>query len=239
VSVIDCSTNAVVKTVRVGTGPAALCYNPRRNRVYCANGQSYSVSVIDCSLDSVIATIVIGPGHLPGRMYYNPDLDRVYLANGGADNVKVIDCATNTVRRTVNVGHSPVEFACYPVELRTYVANNGSSSISVLKDTMPGVQESHEPQAAGIRPRATIVRGVLRLRDCHPVSAGETGGCIQPVLLDVAGRKVLDLRSGANDVRGLAPGVYFVREQRAGSRELSVAGGERSAANGFKLVIVP
>jgi hypothetical protein len=32
-------------------------------------------------------------------------------------------------------------------------------------------------------------------------------------LLDVSGRKVMDLASGANDVRALAPGVYFVREE--------------------------
>jgi len=31
------------------------------------------------------------------------------------------------------------------------------------------------------------------------------------MLLDISGRKVLDLKPGANDVRQLAPGVYFVR----------------------------
>ena len=35
------------------------------------------------------------------------------------------------------------------------------------------------------------------------------------------GRKVTDLMAGANDVSGLAPGVYFVR---AVSRELSAVG---------------
>jgi hypothetical protein len=40
------------------------------------------------------------------------------------------------------------------------------------------------------------------------------------VLLDAAGRKVMDLKPGANDVRALAPGVYFVR---AVSRKLSAA----------------
>ncbi len=34
-------------------------------------------------------------------------------------------------------------------------------------------------------------------------------------LLDIGGRKVLDLHPGANDVRSLAPGVYFVREAQA------------------------
>jgi hypothetical protein len=31
-------------------------------------------------------------------------------------------------------------------------------------------------------------------------------------LPDVSGPKVLDLKPGANDVRSLAPGVYFIRE---------------------------
>jgi hypothetical protein len=34
-----------------------------------------------------------------------------------------------------------------------------------------------------------------------------------PSLLDIGGRKVMDLKPGTNDVRALAPGVYFVREQ--------------------------
>jgi len=39
---------------------------------------------------------------------------------------------------------------------------------------------------------------------------------------------VLDLRPGANDVRALAPGVYFVRE---------AASGERSAVSVRKVVL--
>jgi hypothetical protein len=31
-------------------------------------------------------------------------------------------------------------------------------------------------------------------------------------LLDVAGRKAMDLRAGANDVRHISPGIYFVRQ---------------------------
>jgi hypothetical protein len=37
----------------------------------------------------------------------------------------------------------------------------------------------------------------------------------RPVLLDATGRKVLDLRTGDNDVSRLAPGVYFVRQKRS------------------------
>jgi len=34
-------------------------------------------------------------------------------------------------------------------------------------------------------------------------------------LLDISGRKVLDLRPGANDVPALAPGIYFIRAPEA------------------------
>jgi len=40
-------------------------------------------------------------------------------------------------------------------------------------------------------------------------------------LLDINGRKVLDLRPGANDVRSLAPGVYFVIEYSVVSSQYS------------------
>jgi len=41
-------------------------------------------------------------------------------------------------------------------------------------------------------------------------------------LLDVSGRKVLELHPGANDVRALAPGVYFVREAQAQAQAQAV-----------------
>jgi hypothetical protein len=34
-------------------------------------------------------------------------------------------------------------------------------------------------------------------------------------LLDISGRRVIDLLPGANDIRALVPGVYFVRGKQA------------------------
>ena len=58
-------------------------------------------------------------------------------------------------------------------------------------------------------PVATFVRGVLGAVDRRQ----NTGYGAD--LLDISGRKVLDLKPGANDVRALAPGVYFVRAAQA------------------------
>jgi hypothetical protein len=58
---------------------------------------------------------------------------------------------------------------------------------------------------------ATLVRGVLVL---GAVGSRQNTG-YRAELLNAAGRKVLELRPGANDVRGLAPGIYFVQEAQA------------------------
>lgn len=54
----------------------------------------------------------------------------------------------------------------------------------------------------------TVVRGVLELPD-GPSLKPQASSC----LLNAAGRRVLELHPGANDVSGLAPGIYFVSGQ--------------------------
>jgi hypothetical protein len=74
-------------------------------------------------------------------------------------------------------------------------------------NAFPGIEEEAKRPAVRTKTLQTIIRGVLFLPEAsnHKPQAAS--------LLDINGRKVLDLRPGANDVRALAPGVYFVREQ--------------------------
>jgi hypothetical protein len=79
--------------------------------------------------------------------------------------------------------------------------------ITVIRDTTPiGVAErSPTPNTSRITATATVIRGVLNLTpDISTLTSDIT-------LLDVSGRKVLDLMPGDNDVSRLAPGIYFVR----------------------------
>jgi hypothetical protein len=72
--------------------------------------------------------------------------------------------------------------------------------------TPPAIHEAASGAAARF---PSVVRGVMRV----PASSVMRGASC--TLLDVSGRRVKDLRAGANDVRALAPGVYFVREDQA------------------------
>ncbi len=70
-----------------------------------------------------------------------------------------------------------------------------------------GVEETPNAEVRTTKSLRTIVRRVLVLPASSAIRSASS------VLLDISGRKVMDLKPGANDVRALAPGVYFVREQ--------------------------
>ena len=81
-----------------------------------------------------------------------------------------------------------------------------------------GVTEQPESRG-GFGSAPTVVRGVLYLLPSpYPLPAGEGQGVRErSVLLDAAGRSVMELQAGPNDVRHLAPGVYSVRERVSGA----------------------
>jgi hypothetical protein len=81
---------------------------------------------------------------------------------------------------------------------------------------VPGIEQADNKQLRRVTGGASIVRGMLLLAEA-------TGLRPQvPILLDAGGRKVLTLRPGANDVRALPPGVYFVREAKAQAQAQAV-----------------
>lgn len=86
-----------------------------------------------------------------------------------------------------------------------------------------GINESGPWKEMHPSPRATVVRDAL----CLPLVEGSPR---EPnaMLLDLSGRRVIDLHAGANDVSTLAPGVYFV---------CPASGGKRGAASTAKVLI--
>jgi hypothetical protein len=80
-------------------------------------------------------------------------------------------------------------------------------------DWRSGIEETPSAELRTTNRGPTVVRGVLFM-----AGARDEGQGTRDELLDVSGKKVMGLRSGANDLHALAAGVYFVR---AVSRKLS------------------
>jgi hypothetical protein len=101
-----------------------------------------------------------------------------------------------------------------------YVAESGDG-LQIYQYTGAGVEEGATHDVAPLTPLATLVRGVLWLgAGTVPQSrASDALGLSRAALLDATGRKVMNLCAGANDVRHLAPGVYFVRGAESGHNE--------------------
>ncbi len=68
----------------------------------------------------------------------------------------------------------------------------------------PVAEQQTPPNPGGSTPNATIVRGIL----FPPASSGER--LASTILLDVTGRKVMEVKPGPNDVKKLPAGVYFI-----------------------------
>jgi hypothetical protein len=94
-----------------------------------------------------------------------------------------------------------------------YVAH-GDVGLQIYQFYGAGVEERETLDAGRTTPIPTIVRGVLELPSGKPGQS--TPGQSLVFLLDISGRKVLNLHPGPNDVSGLAAGVYFVRGRGSG-----------------------
>jgi len=109
----------------------------------------------------------------------------------------------------------------FPVDAQTGYAVGRNGTIVKTTDGGAAVEETLNDVCAAVDAGPTIVRSVLMIG----VRGRETGDRAE--LLDISGRKVLDLKPGANDVRALAPGVHFVR----------AAGCEPSAVSCRKVIV--
>ena len=166
----------------------------RLQKLYLCSRHHAGTLVYDCNQTRVIDTIAADFRYagLLDELH-----DKLYLRNGA-----VVDCRYDSVVTTLPESLNARSMAWDPIDNRVFQATTGR--LYVYRDGPYGIEE----QKVGLRERryATVVRGVLLL----PASSVAHGA--SSFLLDISGRKVLDLRAGANDVRALAPGVYFVRE---------------------------
>jgi hypothetical protein len=185
-----------------------MCWDSVANRVYLANNYSSEVLVVDGPTHAVVGRVAVPS--LPADMTWCSRSGLVYLCHNRAGQVTqlVTVIEDDSVVAQLTVRPSPVGVIPDPDRGRVYVLNWESSCITVISDSPVGVAQN--PRGAEGRTSAvTIVRGVLKIADSRQQTA------YRAELLNVSGRKAMALHPGANDIRRLAAGIYFVRGAQA------------------------
>jgi YVTN family beta-propeller protein len=145
VTVINTTTNSVIRNILVGLDPFGIAYDPIHHTMYVANSGSNTVSIINTTTNSVIANPVTGDNNATGiayepihhRMYitHNHDLFYSYYKNSHhKGNVTAISTAPpySVIGRPILADIDPFLIDYDPFYHRMYVTYLGSDKVSVI-----------------------------------------------------------------------------------------------------------
>src|SRR5437867_4390195 len=132
--------------LHIGSDPVSVAYNPASGKTYVADGTSKSVSVID-SDNKIIRTVKLG--FQPTSIVVDPSTNSVIVGGSSSDRkgaIVMIDGHSDVVTVTINTPAN-VEVGIAPEGLvladgKIYVANSGSSSVSVIDSSSNTVVET-------------------------------------------------------------------------------------------------
>lgn len=208
--IIDCHGPMYWQTgcIRLSEQASAVCRNSRNNEVYISSLMAGLIWVIDAKQEQIVDSICLSDWTFIEDVFYNPLSNRLYCAG---DKVYAIDPQSRSVLCVFAASSYNVDnlFALNRGRNRVYALNIDGSSVLVIADSaVSGLQDHAAKGGVQVGRPQSIVRGVLLLPLASSMKRQASS-----VLLDISGRKVMDLKPGANDVRALAPGVYFVREE--------------------------
>ncbi len=238
VSIVDISTNQVIRTIPLGTSAECGYYSAAAGKFYVDSYED--VTVIDGVGDTVVHVI-----ELPAQSYAmaitgNPARGLVLVGLHGYPPTRklyAVDSETDSVVSIVSVGRRPSSIVCSPVTDRAYTANTSSNDVTVLTGDGSSVVRTlgvGDAPAVMVRSPAQgriyvghyncqwvyVIRDAVGIAEepekTKPVcpAATLTRGRLRVAepgrLYDTGGRLVCLLQRGGNDVRHLAPGVYTV-----------------------------
>jgi len=242
---LDGTSNQIVTVTPVKGTPDHVIYSPVGNKLYVGCEETDTVSVIDMATLNVAALIpVSSPTY---ALEFDSAANRVYCRGVSSEHlVTVIDGRRDTVVGVVQTLPWPGPTAWAQPLRRLLVAHPDFAAITAITDTSHvGVLDA----GAGARgpEGATIIRGVLflgvenrgqSLGAPASDSARDSPRFPKPALLDISGRKAMDLKPGPNDVGRLAAGVYFVLEHSVVSSQHSgTVDGARNTVHVRKVII--
>jgi YVTN family beta-propeller protein len=131
ISVLSATTDRVIKTIGVGSGPAGIAFNPADNETYVANQCSGTVSVLNQN-DKVVKTIRLSADSQPFGVNYGAK--NVYVGDRELSNVYIIS-GSNKVKTISGFSSNPFLGAYDPKNGYEYVVDFDSSEVQILIGT--------------------------------------------------------------------------------------------------------
>jgi YVTN family beta-propeller protein len=212
--VIDGVSNQILTCIPSVEYPIRFTYNPNNNKIYCSNWGESNVTVINGSTDQVIATVSVA-NYFPSDLEYNWCNNKIYCCNYDNDYsnnaISIIDGSTDSVIMTLAGGTQPNSIAYNPQQNRVYVANYYSSSISVIGDVIPGIEEAkslmQEARSFKIYPNPA--------RNYFAIHLPQSTDCSEIKIYDVTGTLIKEASGTRQEkkmsLNGIKNGVYFVK----------------------------
>jgi YVTN family beta-propeller protein len=142
VTVIDAATNAIIDpSITVGNGPYAIAYDSKDDKVFVATNYDDKIWVIDPSTNSVIggpiavysAPLALDYDSLDDFVYVSVVDQRILALNGSTDSWESVNWTT---------GGGPYALALVPGRNWLYVANYGSSNVTVINASSGSIVNS-------------------------------------------------------------------------------------------------
>ena len=144
VSVIDTSSNRIIKNITIGTIPGLfdrpsksipkdISINPKTNLIYVTSEDSYNISVIDGNTYKVIKNITLDRQGVITDVAVNPNINRIYITGLGVPDVSVIDGNTSKIIANISITDDTFGFhqdinsiAINPINNKVYLTSEAN-----------------------------------------------------------------------------------------------------------------
>jgi YVTN family beta-propeller protein len=130
VTVLNASTNRIIKTIQVGETPHSAALSPDGSRLAVTSYNGNAVFLINTATDQMIAQIPVG--REPLDITYSRDGRYLFTANNLSNTVSVIDTADNRVIAEIPTGKGPTSISVLPNGRQAYVTDENDGMIETL-----------------------------------------------------------------------------------------------------------
>ena len=130
ITVLNGTTNTIIKSIKVGTDPYSISYNPENRGVGFVNGTNCQYYLLNSSNRAIRSGNMNNP-----YSAYDPSNGYVYLPRTSCSYVSVREKSTNKLIKHITVENCPADVAYNPINNYLYVTHMNSDNITVINGT--------------------------------------------------------------------------------------------------------